>query len=84
MSKIRTRGRLWPALVRQLDRATTEYVNDERRAFVARNCKPEKWEDHIEAWLHFSINNPSLDVGFAEWERLRRRDQRPGQILLRP
>lgn len=85
MTKIRNRGRLWPILERQLERIATEYVNEERRAYVARTGAPRRWEDHVLAWVDFSIANPALEVSFFEWERLRRRDQRPtGKILRRP
>ena len=85
MTKIRNGGPWGLTLERQLERIAEEYVNEESRAYMARTGKAERWEDHLLAWVDFSITNPALEVSFFEWERLRRRDQRPtGKILRRP
>ena len=85
MTKIRNGGRLWPTLERQVERIAEEYVNEGRLAYMALTGKATQWEDHVLAWADFSIANPAMEVSFFEWERLRRRDQRPtGKILRRP
>lgn len=84
MSNIGNRGRLWPVMDRQMEQITTDHVNEERHAFEVRNGQPVRWEEHVEAWVHFSTTNPSIEISFIEWERIRRRDRWPnGKTIIR-